>query len=43
MKIHEQVHFTVALHFYVHISVELYVHAFTYLYGGENKNGEILL
>ena len=35
VKIHEQVHSTIALQFYVHIKVELYVHAFTYLYAAE--------
>ena len=28
IKIHSQVHYTVALQFYVHVNVESYVHAF---------------
>ena len=32
-----QVHFTTAVQFYVHIKVELYVHAFLHLYGGEKQ------
>ena len=31
VKIHVQVHFTVASQFYVHVNVELYMHAFMHL------------
>ena len=45
IKIHVQVHFTVALQFYVYVKVEFYVrikveiflHALVYLYGGEKQ------
>ena len=35
VKIHVQVHFTNTSHFYVHINVKLYLHAFAQIYGGE--------
>ena len=34
-KLHVQVYFNNASQFYVHINVELYIHAFIHLYGGE--------
>ena len=40
-----QVHFTIAVQFYVHVNVELYLHAFVQLYGGEKQvwwNGFII-
>ena len=40
------VHFAVALQFYVYENVELYLHAFVQLYGGEKQvwwNGCIIL
>ena len=37
IKIHEQVHSTIALQFYVYVNVELYVHAFLHLYSGKKK------
>ena len=35
VKMHVQVHFTVASQFYVYVNVDLYVHTFMHLYGGE--------
>ena len=37
IKIHVLGDFTVASQFYVYVNVELYVHAFIHLYGGENR------
>ena len=37
VKIHVQVHFTVASHFYINVNVELYIHSFIQLYGGEKQ------
>ena len=34
VKKHVQVNFTVASQFYIHINVDLYIHAFILLYGG---------
>ena len=41
-----QVHFTIAVQFYVHVNAELYLHAFVKLYGEEKQvwwNGFIIL
>ena len=37
VKMHVQVRFTIASQFYVQINVELYIHAFVQLYGGEKQ------
>ena len=37
VKIHVQVHFTVASQFYVHINVELYIRDSIHLFGGEKQ------
>ena len=37
VKIHVQVLFTIASQFYVHLNVELYVHALIHLYGEEKQ------
>ena len=37
VKIHVQVDFTIASQFYVHVNVELFIHALIHLYGGEKQ------
>ena len=37
VKIHVQVHFTVASQFYVYVNVKLYIDVFLHLYGGEKQ------
>ena len=46
VRIYVQVHFTIAVQFYVYVNVKLYLHAFVQLYGGEKQvwwNGFIIL
>ena len=37
VKTHVQVHFTIASQFYVRVDVEIFLHVFMHLYGGEKQ------